>query len=131
MASSASRRSPSIEKASRKAGSTSGRRSESNAASLPATARSRNGASAGGPNADPTDEVIHRAEDRDLLRAVLALPFKDRQAIYLHYFDGLTFAEIGEVVGASEIAARVRVHRALQRLRGRLGPDSVAREVPA
>jgi RNA polymerase sigma-70 factor (ECF subfamily) len=80
---------------------------------------------------DPIDEVIHRAEDRDLLRAVLTLPFKDRQAIYLHYFDGLTFAEIGEVVGASEIAARVRVHRALQRLRGRLGADSVAREVPA
>ena len=83
------------------------------------------------PAVDPIDEVIHRAEDRDLLRAVLGLPFKDRQAIYLHYFDGLTFAEIGEVVGASEIAARVRVHRALQRLRGRLGPDSVAREVPA
>jgi RNA polymerase sigma-70 factor (ECF subfamily) len=83
------------------------------------------------PTIDPIDEVIHRAEDRDLLRAVLALPFKDRQAIYLHYFDGLTFAEIGEVVGASEIAARVRVHRALQRLRGRLGPDSIAREVPA
>ena len=83
------------------------------------------------PAVDPIDEVTHRAEDRDLLRAVLALPFKDRQAIYLHYFDGLTFAEIGEVVGASEIAARVRVHRALQRLRGRLGPDSVAREVPA
>ena len=80
---------------------------------------------------DPIDEVIHRAEDRDLLRAVLALPFKDRQAIYLHYFDGMTFAEVGEVVGASEIAARVRVHRALQRLRGRLGPDSIAREVPA
>ena len=83
------------------------------------------------PAIDPIDEVIHRAEDHDLLRAVLALPFKDRQAIYLHYFDGLTFAEIGEVVGASEIAARVRVHRALQRLRRRLGPDSVAREVPA
>ena len=30
-----------------------------------------------------------------------------------------------------EIAARGHVHRALQRLRGRLGPDSVAREVPA
>jgi RNA polymerase sigma-70 factor (ECF subfamily) len=83
------------------------------------------------PLIDPLDEVVHRAEDRELLRAVLALPFKDRQAIYLHYFDGLTFAEVGEVLGVSEIAARVRVHRALQRLRGQLGPDSVAREVPA
>jgi len=83
------------------------------------------------PGVDPIDEVVHRAEDRELLRAMLALPFKDRQAIYLHYFDGLTFAEVGEVLAVSEVAARVRVHRALQRLRGRLGPDSVARKVPA
>ena len=83
------------------------------------------------PAVDPIDEVVRRAEDRELLRAVLALPFKDRQAIYLHYFDGLTFAEVGEVLDVSEIAARVRVHRALQRLRGQLGTDSVAREVPA
>jgi len=83
------------------------------------------------PSVDPIDEVVHRAEDRELLRAILALPFKDRHAIYLHYFDGLTFAEVGDVLGVSEIAARVRVHRALQTLRGRLGPDSVAREVPA
>lgn len=83
------------------------------------------------PAIDPIDEVVHRAEDRELLRVMLALPFKDRHAIYLHYFDGRTFAEVGDVLGVSEIAARVRVHRALQRLRGRLGPDSVVREVPA
>ena len=65
------------------------------------------------------------------LRAVLSLPFKDRHAIYLHYFDGLGFAEVGEVIGINEVTARVRVHRALQRLRNQLGPDSVAREVPA
>ena len=83
------------------------------------------------PAVDPIDEVVHRAEDRELLRGVLALPFKDRHAIYLHYFEGLTFAEVGNVLGVSEIAARVRVHRALERLRGRLGPDSVTSEVPA
>jgi len=83
------------------------------------------------PPVDPIDEVVHRAEDRELLRVILALPFKDRQAIYLHYFEGLTFGEVGDVLDVSEIAARVRVHRALEKLRGRLGPDSVAREVPA
>jgi RNA polymerase sigma factor (sigma-70 family) len=76
------------------------------------------------------DEVLHRAEDRDLLRAVIALPLKDRQAIYLRYFDGLPFAEVAQLMGTTESAARVRVHRALDRLRGRLGPSSVA-EVPA
>jgi RNA polymerase sigma-70 factor (ECF subfamily) len=83
------------------------------------------------PAVDPVDEVVHRAEDRELMRAVLGLPFKDRHAIYLHYFDGLAFAEVGDVLGVSEIAARVRVHRALERLRGKLGPNSVVREVPA
>jgi RNA polymerase sigma-70 factor (ECF subfamily) len=34
------------------------------------------------PEIDPVEEVVHRGEDRDLLRAVLALPLKDRQAIY-------------------------------------------------
>jgi DNA-directed RNA polymerase specialized sigma24 family protein len=33
-------------------------------------------------------------------------------------------------MGTTESAARVRVHRALKELRGRLGPGSVA-EVPA
>jgi len=83
------------------------------------------------PAVDPVDEVVHRAQDREVLNALLAAPFADRQAIYLHYVDGLSFAEVGEVLGSSETAARVRVHRALKRLRGRLGPESVAGEVPA
>ena len=78
------------------------------------------------PAIDPVEEVVHRAEDRELLRAVIALPLKDRQAIYLRYFDGLPFAEIAQVMGTTESAARVRVHRALKELRGRLGPSSVA-----
>jgi RNA polymerase sigma-70 factor (ECF subfamily) len=82
------------------------------------------------PEIDPVEEVVHRAEDRDLLRAVMALPLKDRQAIYLRYFDGLPFADVAQVMGTTESAARVRVHRALKDLRGRLGPSSVA-EVPA
>ena len=83
------------------------------------------------PPVDPVDEVVHRAQDRDLLRALLAIPFADRQAIYLHYFDELPFKEVAEVLGVSETAARVRVHRALKRLRGRLGPASVAGEALA
>src|SRR5258708_36022275 len=82
------------------------------------------------PGIDPVEEVVHRAEDRELLRAVMALPLKDRQAIYLRYFDGLPFADVAQVMDTTESAARVRVHRALKELRGRLGPSSVA-EVPA
>jgi RNA polymerase sigma-70 factor (ECF subfamily) len=78
------------------------------------------------PEIDPVEAVLHRAEDRDLLRAVISLPFKDRQAIYLRYFDGLPFADVAQVTGTTESAARIRVHRALKELRGRLGPSSVA-----
>jgi RNA polymerase sigma-70 factor (ECF subfamily) len=85
----------------------------------------------GPPAVDPIDDVVHRAQDRELLTALMAAPFVDRQAIYLHYFDGLSFGEVGEVLGVNETAARVRVHRALKRLRGRLGPESIAGEVPA
>lgn len=79
---------------------------------------------------DPVDQVVHRAEDRDLLRVVMTLPLKDRQAIYLRYFDGLSFADVAQVMATTESAARVRVHRALKSLRIRLGPSSVS-QVPA
>lgn len=82
------------------------------------------------PEIDPVEDVLNRADDRDLLRAVIALPLKDRQAIYLRYFDGLPFADVAQVMGTTESAVRVRVHRALKSLRVRLGPSS-ASEVPA
>lgn len=83
------------------------------------------------PAVDPIEEVVHRAQDRELLQLVLTASFADRQAIYLHYFDGLSFAELAELLSINETAARVRVHRALKRLRSRLGPESIAGEVPA
>jgi RNA polymerase sigma-70 factor, ECF subfamily len=83
------------------------------------------------PDVDPIEQVVHRAEDRELLRALLTIPLPDRQAIYLHYFDGLSFVEVGQIVASSEGAARVRVHRALRKLRSRLGPDSILGEVLA
>ena len=49
----------------------------------------------------------------------------------LHYFDELPFREVAQVLGVSETAARVRLHRALKRLRDRLGPASVTGEALA
>jgi RNA polymerase sigma-70 factor (ECF subfamily) len=80
---------------------------------------------------DPIDEVARREGDRELLRALLTLALKDRQVIYLHYFEDQPFAEIGAVVGVSETAARVRTHRALHKLRDRLRPSQLAKEVTA
>ena len=44
------------------------------------------------------------------------LPFADREAIALHYFQDLSYTEMAAVLGANEAAVRKRVSRALQRL---------------
>jgi DNA-directed RNA polymerase specialized sigma24 family protein len=40
-----------------------------------------------------------------------------REVIELHWFDGLSFAEVGAVVGASVAAVKVRAHRGYVALR--------------
>ena len=41
--------------------------------------------------------------------------------IEMRYFDGMSFAEIGQVLGISEDAAKMRTHRVLGALRSSLG----------
>jgi RNA polymerase sigma factor (sigma-70 family) len=49
-----------------------------------------------------------------------ALGSRDRAAVVLRFFKGHSFAQIGEQTGLSEGAARMRVERALEKLRIRL-----------
>ncbi|HUB86802.1 MAG TPA: sigma-70 family RNA polymerase sigma factor [Verrucomicrobiae bacterium] len=42
---------------------------------------------------------------------------KDHDALVLRFFEGLNFAEVGATLGASEDAAKMRVSRALEKLR--------------
>jgi RNA polymerase sigma factor (sigma-70 family) len=51
------------------------------------------------------DEVIHELDERD------------REAVLLRYFENRPFAEIGATLHVSEDAARMRVDRALEKLR--------------
>lgn len=44
----------------------------------------------------------------------------DREAILLRYFDNRSFAQVGAAVGLAENSARMRVDRALEKLRARL-----------
>jgi len=62
------------------------------------------------------------AAEWDRLRPVIdealhALNERDREAVLLRYFEGRPFAEVGERIAASEDAARVRVDRALDKMR--------------
>ncbi len=55
--------------------------------------------------------------DRAVRRALAQLPDAQREAIELHRFGGLSFAEIAEVAGVTESAVKVRAHRGYERLR--------------
>lgn len=54
-----------------------------------------------------------------------ALGPDDRDAVVLHFLEGLTFAEVGEALSLTGDAARMRVNRALERLRAELGRRGV------
>ncbi len=75
------------------------------------------------------DASIARIEARDeiaswrdrLTRAVGNLNDADRRLIQLRVIDGLAFQEVGRQLGCSEGAARVRLHRVLNRLARTMG----------
>ena len=65
---------------------------------------------------------LERAEDVARLREALGqLSAGQREVIELHWFEGLPFAEVAEVVGASLSAVKVRAHRGYKQLREILG----------
>lgn len=66
-----------------------------------------------------TSDTEAEGEERRgrLARALDRLPAEQREAIVLARFHGLPYEEIGLVLGCTAGAARVRVHRALRRLR--------------
>jgi RNA polymerase sigma-70 factor (ECF subfamily) len=62
-----------------------------------------------------------RKEMSGLVRlAIRQLKPVDQEILSMHYFDGLTFPQIGAVLGMTENAANVRCVRALLRLKKRL-----------
>ena len=65
-------------------------------------------------------------EELDALRKLRAalepLPPRERDAVLMHYVDGLTAQEIAALLGERPGTVRVRLHRARERLRRRLSP---------
>ncbi len=59
--------------------------------------------------------------------AMASLPETDRHAVVLRFFDGKSLREVGATLGSTEDSARMRVNRALEKLRrffARRGVDS-------
>jgi RNA polymerase sigma-70 factor (sigma-E family) len=79
----------------------------------------------------PTDRPIPPellAEDTLVLRLVLTaalrdLPKRQREAIALHYLADLSDAQVAEALGVSVGTVKTHIHRGLQSLRSRLGPE--------
>jgi len=66
----------------------------------------------------PPDAKAARAEAFARAAAELAtLPEKQRGAVTLRIYEGLSFKEIGEIIGCSEGSARVNYHHGIQKLR--------------
>jgi RNA polymerase sigma-70 factor, ECF subfamily len=64
--------------------------------------------------ADPAAEVIRREEASAAWQAVARLPGDRRRAVVLRFVDEMSTAEIAGVLGRSEGAVRVLIHRALR-----------------
>lgn len=66
---------------------------------------------------DPEDEAAHRQEAERLSRAMARLPEKQRIAVTLRTYQGMSYRDIGIVAECSEGAARVNYHLGVKRLR--------------
>ncbi len=76
----------------------------------------------------PIDEIIEQtaempSDNREVLEAVLALPQKYRDIIYLHYYEGYTTPEISQILSKNVNTVYTYLARAKQMLKERLGGD--------
>ena len=74
-----------------------------------------------GPSAE--EGLLEREGQLDLLRLVHNLPEPQREVVYLRAFGGLSFREIGDVMGRTETWARVTFYRSKEKLRNGGGND--------
>lgn len=65
--------------------------------------------------------VIQNEEEQVLAAAVMHLPIKYREVIYLFYFEEMTIKEISAVIEAKENTVKTRLRKAKELLKERLG----------
>ncbi|MBN9693972.1 MAG: sigma-70 family RNA polymerase sigma factor [Verrucomicrobia bacterium] len=77
------------------------------------------------PSLDSADQIDWTELAPHLDEAVHQLPEPDRQAVLLRFFEGRSMRELGESLGVSEAAAKMRVSRALEKLRQILAAQGI------
>ncbi|WP_322199043.1 RNA polymerase sigma factor [Acutalibacter intestini] len=63
-------------------------------------------------------------DHREVLEAVLSLPPKYREAVYLHYYEGYTAPQISQILGKNVNTVYTLLTRSKQMLREKLGGDA-------
>ncbi len=72
----------------------------------------------------PVDQVAREAPDLvDLIRALDALPARQRASVILHDEEGYPAAEVARLMGVSPATVRVHLHRGRKRMRELLGSE--------
>lgn len=80
------------------------------------------------PAPDPTLIVEHRLTDAAVDDAIRSLSPREREAVYLRFFQNVAYDELALITGSREGACRVLVHRALQKIGRRLTAQGLAPE---
>ncbi len=75
----------------------------------------------GNPGPDPSEQAVTGSEVGRIRACLATLPEKQRLAVSLRIFEGMSFREVGEAIGSSEGAARVNYHHGIRRLRELVG----------
>lgn len=69
------------------------------------------------PAGDDADSILDQAEGQKALKLLESLEPQYREILTLRYVSDLSITEIAEVVGQSENAVSVRIHRGIQKLK--------------
>jgi RNA polymerase sigma factor (sigma-70 family) len=78
---------------------------------------------------NPIEVAEARSSDEAMKAALNILGLRERQAIYLRYFEDQSFAETARIMGARQVTVRVMVHRALGKLRRHISDSSLSDQV--
>lgn len=70
----------------------------------------------------PLEQALELAapQSTPLLRQIMELPAKDRAVLYLHYYEGFSTREVGEMLRISQSAVTTRLLRARKKLKEEL-----------
>jgi len=87
-----------------------------------AESSARLGACLAAEQPSPSSQAVHNEEALRVADALATLPEAQREALVLHYWQGLKLVEVGERLGRSPAAVAGLLQRGLQKLREVLGP---------